>query len=142
MASREIKNSLIDPDQDHREKSSEHNDEVVRLRQQLIDLHQAWASGMPPTSLLEGLGNISNCPPLSQAPFFAPTSHLSTRQDSLRDIIILAVLMCPWQLPNQDQLLSQRHRSYRYSWLCHHMKLPYMLYVPQRGFLGLPVSQY
>ena len=73
MASREIENSLIDPDQDHREESSEHNDEVVRLRQQLIDLHRAWASGMPPPPLSEGLGNISNCPPLSQAQFSAPT---------------------------------------------------------------------
>ena len=73
MASREIENSLIDPDQDHREESSEHNDEVVRLRQQLIDLHRAWASEMPPPPLPEGLGNMSNCPPLSQAQFSAPT---------------------------------------------------------------------
>ena len=41
MASREIENSLIDPDQDPREESSERNDEVLRLRQQLIDLHRA-----------------------------------------------------------------------------------------------------
>ena len=67
MASREIENSLIDPDQYHREESSEHNDEVVRLRQQLIDFDRVWASGMPPSPLPEGLGNIPNCPPLSQA---------------------------------------------------------------------------
>lgn len=39
----------------------------------MIDLHWAWASGMPPPPLSEGLGNISNFPPLSQAQFFAPT---------------------------------------------------------------------
>ena len=39
----------------------------------MIDLHQAWASGIPPPPLPEGLGNISNYPPLSQAQFSAPT---------------------------------------------------------------------
>ena len=39
MASREIENALVNPDQDPREESSERNDEVLRLRQQLIDLH-------------------------------------------------------------------------------------------------------
>ncbi|PHU16929.1 hypothetical protein BC332_12624 [Capsicum chinense] len=76
MASREIKNSLIDPDQDPREESSERNDEVLRLRQQLLDLHQAWASGMPPPLLPEDLRNIPNFPLLSQAQFFVPIESL------------------------------------------------------------------
>ncbi|KAF3672956.1 hypothetical protein FXO37_07248 [Capsicum annuum] len=67
MASWEIKNSLIDPNQDPRKESSECNDEVLRLRQQLIDLHRAWSSSMPPPPLPEDLGNIPNCPPLSQS---------------------------------------------------------------------------
>ncbi|KAF3654666.1 hypothetical protein FXO38_15028 [Capsicum annuum] len=33
---------------------------------------QAWASGIPPPPLPKDLGNISNCPPLSQVQFFAP----------------------------------------------------------------------
>ena len=41
MASREIENSLIDPDQDPREESLERIDEVLRLRQQLLDSHRA-----------------------------------------------------------------------------------------------------
>ncbi|KAF3672955.1 Aluminum-activated malate transporter 8 [Capsicum annuum] len=72
MASWEIENSLIDPNQDPRKESSERNDEVLRIRQQLIDLHRAWASSMPPPPLPEDLGNIPNCPPLSQVQFSVP----------------------------------------------------------------------
>ena len=100
MASREIENSLIDPDQDHREESSEHNDEVVRLRQQLIDLHRAWTSRMPPLRSLKVLGISLTAHRSLRSNSLLLLSHLSTRQDSLRDIIILAVLVCPWQLPN------------------------------------------
>ncbi|KAF3658884.1 putative benzoate carboxyl methyltransferase-like [Capsicum annuum] len=45
-------------------------------RQQLIDPHRAWASGMPPPPLPEDLGNTSNCPPLFQAQFSAPIESL------------------------------------------------------------------
>jgi len=55
MANRKIKNLLVDPDQD-----------PIEEVQNAMMRYQAWASGMPPSPFPEDLGNISNCPPLSQ----------------------------------------------------------------------------
>ena len=48
----------------------EDNEEIRKLRRQIIEMHQAWANGLPPPPVpIDNLEYLSSFPPVSHAQF-------------------------------------------------------------------------